>query len=207
MKYEKQSYPPSKEGSVGSQSVGLQGEPDNNKILPAPHSLWPQPREVALFGVDIARSILEDQGFIVSSHPGFQANSNALLAKRQGPLSGKTVSLTVLPKTSNTVRQIRLGSVDFVKQRVEMKDDEFYFGVMPKEGFKSVSEEFDLFIIPAKVAAKDGMLAYDYWLNGSDGKKEDSIIIKDEKREPHKSIMDRWKRCFLYPPAIDWLPV
>ena len=80
----------------------------------------------------------------------------------------------------------------------------YYFCFVPKVGAEDVFSEFDLFIIPARIAAKDGLLAHDLYL--SRGKKGIGVVIKDVEREPHRSIMDRWKRCFLHPVSVDWLP-
>lgn len=182
----------------------LRSDIDNRLAFPFPQSLKPDQREIASGGVAVATALLERNGFSVRPHPEFPKSSNALLAKKDALLPNKRLNLTIFPKTSGMTRQIRLGSEDFVIQRQESRGEEVYFGIIPKNGNDTVFEAFDLFIIPAKVAANDGLLAHNLYL--SRGKKGIGVVIKDVKREPHKAIMDRWKRCFLYPDAVDWLP-
>ncbi len=163
----------------------------------APRS--PGPRETAQWGKEMASSLLENRGYNVQDHPDFPPNSNALLIDGKCFYQEKKIQFTVFPKTSKSTRQIRLGSEKFVSER---NVQEVYFAFIPKDRQSSVFTEHQLFILPAQIAATDGLLTNDVYVKR--GGKPAGIIIKDIEREPHKSIWSRWERCFHE--GWDWLP-
>lgn len=168
----------------------------NQKVSP-PNS--PGPKETAHWGKEMTRSLLECRGYNVQDHPDFPSNSNALLIDGKCFYQEKKIQFTVFPKTSKSTRQIRLGSEKFVSER---NAQEVYFAFIPKDRQSSVFTEYQLFILPAQIAATDGLLANDVYVKR--GGKPAGIIIKDIEREPHKSIWSRWERCFHE--GWDWLP-
>jgi transcriptional regulator with XRE-family HTH domain len=167
--------------------------------VPIPNN--PGPQETGQWGQDMAQRIFEGLGFNVELNEEFPTNSNALLVSRKSLVPDKMVQFLLLPKTSKTSRQIRLGGREFVANR---RDGEFYIAFLPKAGESSVFRDPEIFLIPANVARDDGLLVTDVY--EARGGKSAGIIIKDVEREPHKSIIARWRRCFLLPQALDWLP-
>ena len=108
----------------------------------------PSNSDIAEWGIDVTRMLLEKNGFDVKKYPN-AGRSNALLAEKKGLVMGNLVKFTVFPKTSRSAnpRQIRLGTAEFVIQRQESKDEEFYFGFVPKEGAEDVFSEFDPILV------------------------------------------------------------
>jgi HTH-type transcriptional regulator, competence development regulator len=171
--------------------------PSNSPVPP----INPNKTKPALWGKELATTILIDLGYSVIDHPDFPTNSNALFVEGPSAILGKKVCFTVFPKTSRISRQIRLGSAEFVSKR---GDHEFYFAFMPSIKGKPVFNEFDIFVVPATLARNDGLFVNEVY--EARGGKSAGIILKDIQREPHKSIMARWNRCFLVPRSFDWLP-
>jgi len=145
----------------------------------------------ALWGKEEAQRLLIERGYTVEDSQS-APNSNSLSVTREG------TSFTVWPKTSWKVRLIRLGTSKSLERKGR---EDFFFGFVPEIGAHNVSEGDELFIVRGDIAREDGLFVEEAWLakpkrDGTMRKASMGPILKDNAREPHREIWDKWTGRF-----------
>jgi len=150
------------------------------------------PLDPKAWGQDETRRLLVGRGFAVRENESVP-NSTSLIAEKA------KVSCKVWPKTSWKVRQVRLGSSKSLSQK---ERSDFVFAFFPTNGSETISDGYDLFIIRGDIASEDGHTVHDAWLakptrDGNERKGSAGVMVKDIKREPHRTIWEKWNKSFL----------